>query len=140
MLTSFRPVPLSSVETIFSVNRNLRQPSPNSCANGLRQPASSLSVQLIVTMRRTPVFMRVLAQFSKLQSPCNPRDGLKTGAFNVPQGPVPGCSSTDRHTGALLFYLTAIKTMIQRCEASIVSSGRTDQIFWNLTRHTPVTA
>jgi hypothetical protein len=38
--------------------------------------------------------MRVLAQFSKLRTPCDPRDGIKTGAFNVPRRPLPSRSST----------------------------------------------
>jgi len=79
VLTGFRPVLLFPVGTVFSVSRKLRQtsdtqmphtemftppgladqammlPAPTvralSCANRLRQRASSLSVQLIVTMR-----------------------------------------------------------------------------------------
>src|ERR1017187_10221743 len=35
-------------------------------------------------MRGTPVFMRFLAQFSKLRSSRDPRDGVKTGASSAP--------------------------------------------------------
>lgn len=83
--------------------------APIVCANAHRY----YRCEPVVTMRSTPVFMRVLARFSKLRSPCSPRDGVKTGAFHVRLPLAPGRSSTDTHSGAVPFRWTVIKAMIQ---------------------------
>lgn len=72
-------------------------------------------------MRSIPVFMWVLAQFSKFRTPSDLSDGLKTGAFDAPL-PLAQASLTEPHSGAVPFRWTAIKVMIQSCEIPIVAS------------------
>src|SRR6187455_3309846 len=48
------------------------------CANAHRH----YRCEPVVTMRGTSVFTRDLARVSKLRSPCDPRDGVETGAFD----------------------------------------------------------
>ena len=120
--------------------RSLRQRLAASLRQLVPAPTRIVTTGLpVVTMRSIPVFTRVLAQFSKFQTPSDLSDGLKTGAFDVPRRPAPDCLSTNVRSGALPFHWTTIKTMIQCCEALIVSSSPTDETVWNLTRHLPVT-
>ena len=120
--------------------RSLRQHLPHSCANCLRQRASSLQVQPVVTMRGTPVFMRGLAQFSKLQSRCKSSDGLKTGAFDRPPATGAGAASTtigSRWRNAIGLDCHQHHGL-QCCEALIASVQSTlPKYFWNL-RHVNV--
>jgi len=50
----------------------------------------------VVTLRSAPVFMQVLAQLSKFQASSDLRDGLKTGAFDLPLPLAQGSHSPNR--------------------------------------------
>ena len=93
----------------------------------LRQRAALLHVKRVVTMRSIPVFMRVMAQFSKCRTPSDLSDGLKTGAFDV-HLPLGQGSFTKPHSGAIPFRWTAIEGMIQSCELPIVAGVRLTNI------------
>ncbi len=69
-------------------------------------------------MRSIPVFLRVLAQFSKFRTPSDLSDGLKTSAFDASL-PLAQGSLTESHSGAVPFRWTAIKVMIQSREILI---------------------
>jgi hypothetical protein len=56
-----------------------------------------------------------LAQFFQFQGSTELSYGLKTGAFNVPQGLAQDRSSTDMRSGPLPFHWTTNMAMIQRC-------------------------
>lgn len=75
---------------------------------------------LLVTMRRSPVFMRGLAQFSKFQTSSDLRDGLKTGALDAPL-PLAQCSFAEPHSGAIPNPWTTIEVMNQSREFAIVA-------------------
>lgn len=92
-------------QTRASVSRRPRPP------RSLRQRASLLHAKRVVTMRSIPVFMRVLAQFSKFRTPSDLSDGLTTGAFDIPLPLAQGRSSIDTHSGATPFHWTAIRTI-----------------------------
>ena len=77
----------------------------------------------VVTMRSIPVFMRVLAQYSKFRTPSDSRDGLKTGAFDASL-PLAQGAFTEQHSGAVAFRWTAIEVIIQSCELPIVASAQ----------------
>ena len=72
-------------------------------------------------MRSISVFMWILAQFSKFQTPSDLSDGLKTGAFNASLALAQG-SLTKPHSGAVPFRWPAIELMIQLCEILIDTS------------------
>lgn len=94
------------------------------CSSRLRQPASLLhGEEPAVTMRPSPVSMRVLAQLSKFQTPSDLRDELNTGAFDAPP-PLAQGLCTEPHSGAIPIPWTAIAVMIQSCRFAIVARVR----------------
>src|SRR3989304_5070269 len=75
------------------------------CPEFVRQP--SMPTRIVTTRETGRDDARIqrqcwfLAQFSKLRTPCDPRDGLKTGVFDVPRRPAPDCLSTNARSCAL---------------------------------------
>ena len=46
---------------------------------------------------------RIKPKITQAETPSDSSDGLETGAFNVPLRLAQGCSSTDTHSGSILF-------------------------------------